>query len=82
MEMIDQDNRKVLSYLRRSDEEIVLVCLNMTDQPAILEFPPGLTQQKWTILLSQHLENEEIITNTSLSLNSYETLVLLIKIKL
>jgi len=77
MEMIDQDNRKILSYLRRSDEESVLVCLNMTDKPALLEIPPQLTQQKWTVLLSQRLEEKEIFTKSTLSLDAYETLLLL-----
>ena len=77
MEMIDQDNRKILSYLRRSDEESVLVCLNMTAKPALLEIPPQLTQQKWTVLLSQRLEEKEIFTKSTSSLDAYETLVLL-----
>jgi glycosidase len=79
MEMIDQHNQKILSYLRSSDEETILVCLNMTDRPAILEIPSQLTQQKWTVLLSQHFEVKEIITGITLSLNSYETLVLVKK---
>jgi alpha-glucosidase len=82
MEMIDQDNRKILSYLRRSDDETILVCLNMTGKPAILEIPSHLTGQKWNVLLSQHMEDKEITTSTALRLGSYETLVLLKKIKL
>jgi alpha-glucosidase len=79
MEMIDQDNRKILSYLRRSDDETILVCLNMTGKPAILEIPSHLTGQKWNVLLSQHMEDKEITTSTALRLGSYETLVLLKK---
>jgi alpha-glucosidase len=82
MEMIDHDNLKVLSYLRQSDDETILVCLNMTCQPASVEIPSHLTGQKWTVLLSQHLEDKEITTGVTLSLKSYETLVLVKKIKL
>lgn len=79
MEMIDQDNRKVLSYLRHSDQETTLVCLNMSGQKAILGIPPQLSEQKWIVLLSQHLEDNEIITRSTLKLGPYETLVLLKK---
>jgi hypothetical protein len=54
----------------------------MTGKPAILEIPSHLTGQKWNVLLSQHMEDKEITTSTALRLGSYETLVLLKKIKL
>jgi len=79
MEMIDDDNPSILAYTRQSDDETVLVALNFTRRTARLDLPIPYRGLACQVILSQFLQQQQVMTGSDLTLEPMETLILRLK---
>ncbi len=76
LQMIDPKNQRVLAYMRKSDNEKILVCLNMSRNSGSLSLPKELSDSNWSILLSQFIAEEQFTFQSKIIIQPYETLIL------
>lgn len=66
-----------MAYLRQTEDQAVLVCLNFLSRPATVESDPAqLPAREWRVLLSSVSGNEKKIQGPSMDLAPYEARIL------
>jgi len=75
-EMIGEDNKQVLAYLRKYAEETILVCLNMSNKATHYLLPEPLIGNSWSVILAQFTKKAQLNIGIELVLQPYETMIL------
>jgi len=76
LSVLDPQNKSILSYLRQTPGESILILLNFKQKQITYQFPKQIANQNWRVLFSEKRQAKELCQEQSILILSYETLLL------